>query len=96
MSNQQTENSADSGQSGSNAGLGGFAVRLRYFLIRALAGDMPVVLNMVISRPEGFKGALARFQRPTFPGMFENNVLLSKSRDEILSPKRDTWPNRAT
>ena len=66
-------------------------VRLRYWLIEALAGDMPVVINMVVARPKGFEGSLVRFINPHLPGLFTKNVLLGESREEILSPKRDTW-----
>jgi hypothetical protein len=37
--------------------------RLRYSAIAALAGDMPVVLNVGIVRPAGFKGALFYFAK---------------------------------
>ena len=65
--------------------------RLRYWLIEALAGDMPVVINMVVARPKGFEGPLVRFINLNLPGLFTKNVLLCESREEILSPKRDTW-----
>ena len=66
-------------------------MRLRYWLIEVLAGDMPVVMNMVIARPKGFDGSLTYFPNPALPGLFMNIVLLSEPREELLSPKRDTW-----
>lgn len=66
----------------------GIAIRLRCLLIKALAGDMPVVLNMAIYRPHGFKGVIARFGCLR-PYIFERNILFNESRDEILIPIED-------
>jgi hypothetical protein len=32
--------------------------KIRYFLIKFLAGDMPVILNMTFYRPNEFKGSM--------------------------------------
>jgi len=63
--------------------------KLRYFLIKLLAGDIPVVLNMTIHRPAGFSGNLAYFPNPKAPGFFSYNKLLDKPGESILIPTRD-------
>ena len=64
--------------------------KIRYWLIEILAGDMPVVVNMVIARPMGYLGAIVSFAKPELPGLFTKNILLSEQRIAILSPKRDS------
>lgn len=70
--------------------------RWRYALIRALVGQMPVVMNVVVRRPPGFRGELFHFDM-TRPGMFTGNVqvdalprmpLLASVRDYLSSPKK--------
>jgi hypothetical protein len=64
---------------------------LRYVIIETLAGDMPVVLNMNIHRPECFKvGNLASFPHDKI-GIFSNNYLIHyrKNMESILTPCRD-------
>lgn len=65
--------------------------RWRYDLIRALAGDMPIVMNMAIIRPLGFKGELFRFDASR-AGMFTGNVQLPSIYSRgmpLLHPVRD-------
>jgi hypothetical protein len=70
--------------------------RFRYWLIIFLAGNMPVVLNMVVARPAGFTGVIAYFPHPTSGGIFSDNVLLHEEREYILAPKRDVgWENQS-
>lgn len=47
--------------------------RWRYALIRWLVADMPVVMNVVIRRPPGFRGKLFEFDTGR-PGCFTGNV----------------------
>lgn len=67
----------------------GVFMRIRYFIIEMLAGDMPVVINMTITRPNRFKGALVYFPDPKLPGIFTKNTLLSTEGRNILTPTRD-------
>ena len=46
----------------------GAITKIRCFLIKALSGDMPVVLNVTISRPNGCSGPLVSLP-DTFEGV---------------------------
>lgn len=71
--------------------------RIRNKLVMLIVGDMPVVLNMNISRPEGFnyvtsdkaQGNLIYVPKPDLPHLIQNNVFLSTERKNLLSPTRD-------
>jgi len=63
--------------------------KIRYWLIIKLAGNMPVVLNMNIARPNGFEGCLAEFPRVDLPRIFHGNVLWHKQHHSLLTPHRD-------
>ena len=63
--------------------------KLRYLFIELLAGDMPIVLNMTIYRPDGYTGALAYFPNGKLAGMFTKNKLMKESRTFIIIPTRD-------
>lgn len=66
-------------------------IRLRYWLIELLAGDMPVVLNMTIQRPVGFVGTLASFPNPDRYGIFCKNFLQGEMKgDVIMLPTADS------
>lgn len=65
--------------------------KLRSKLIIWLAGNCPVVLNMNIARPNGFRGDLIRFPKPK-PIIFWNNYISNEPLDKhqsILTPRRD-------
>ena len=66
-----------------------FVMRLRYFLIETLAGDIPIVMNVTITRPKGFKGTLVYFPYPNLPGLFTKNILLNTEKKNIITPTRD-------
>jgi len=65
---------------------------LRYLLIKLLAGDMPVVMNMAYFRPAGFKGDLYHFPRKDLPGLFTGNEMYTmqvRFVRALMVPKRD-------
>ena len=66
-------------------------LKLRYWLIRILASNMPVILNVNIIRPKGYKGQLIKYPKYELPGMICNCALLGERKDMniIISPKRD-------
>jgi hypothetical protein len=63
--------------------------KIRYFIIESLAGDMPIVMNMNICRPDGFVGNLLYIPDGDKSGIIENIVFNDKGHEHILSPKRD-------
>ena len=62
---------------------------LRYWLIEKLASDMPVCLNMNISRPKGYCGPLVYLPNAKLPALFLKNLFLHKESEAILTPTRD-------
>ena len=63
--------------------------KVRYYLIVFLARDMPVVLNMHISRPKGYCGPFAYFPNHKKPRIFVKNYLDDQENEAILIPERD-------
>ena len=65
---------------------------LRYRLINALVGEMPVVMNMAFLRPPGYTGKLYLFPETGQPGMFKRNELIDigdMGRKVIVVPRRN-------
>ncbi len=67
--------------------------RFLIWLIAKLAGDMPIVLNVNISRPKGYTGALVKIHKPELPGIFSSLFLYDKENDAIVTPRRDVKIN---
>lgn len=62
---------------------------IRYWLIEKLVGDMPIVMNVNIARPNGFAGKLVFCPYPEKPGIFSHMVLLGEERENLITPTRD-------
>jgi len=62
---------------------------IRYNLIELLVGDMPVVINMTISKPNGYKGAMGSFPCSNKPGLVTKNHFLADETGQLLTPSRD-------
>jgi len=74
----------------------GLILGIRYLMIEALAGDIPVILNCNIVKPKKYKGDLIYFPNGNKPGICCFNKLynLDKIAEDfecsfIISPTRD-------
>jgi hypothetical protein len=64
----------------------GFFNGLRYGVITLLVGDIPIVMNVKISRPQGYEGSIALFPCNT-KGIFSKNYLAGKEDpNAIIQP----------
>ena len=62
--------------------------RFRYWLIEKLVGNMPVVMNLVISRPKNYDGSMIIIDGNK-PGIISHNVLLNIEGKAIIEASRD-------
>jgi len=60
---------------------------MRKWLIKMLAGNMPVMLNMVINRPKQHKGLTIYFKQK--PALIGKNKFVQS--DNIESPLLESW-----
>ena len=66
----------------------GLIERFRYWVISTLVGKMPVVMNVVIARPNEFKGPLVQWDGRK-DGICSNNYFLGSERDALIEPVQD-------
>ena len=62
---------------------------LRYRLIEFPAVDMPVLLNVNVCCPEGYKGTMIKLPYGNRPALIANCSIWGHEEDAIISPTRD-------
>ena len=72
----------------------GLVLGTRYLLIEALAGDMPIILNCNIVKPNKYKSSVIYFPDGNKPGMCCFNRFVKSEEEDfecsfIISPVRD-------
>lgn len=60
-------------------------ITLRHLLIEILVGNMPIIMNVRINRPKGYKGMLVKFRDPEKSGIFSKNYLDAEESDTIIT-----------
>lgn len=65
------------------------STKIRGYLIKLLAGELPVVLNVVVARPHRYSGNLIDLSKST-EHVVGNNFLLNTQRIGLITPVRDT------